>query len=162
MIEKQPRRLWFHAFCTAILSSLLLTLTTTIFAQTGSESLKKVIVSPTVPRDSRGETVYETQGDQQREIPVVHGVLLPPAAVKLPEPKYPKSLKKSHSSTEIIVEGVITSTGDFIDAKVVGHSDPEASANALAAVTQYKFRPATLDGLPVALLTRVVVAFRIR
>jgi TonB family protein len=167
MIEKESGRVAFHALRNAILGLLVLTLpTTTMFAerleQISSPPSKRAIVSPTVPRDSRGETVYETQGDGQRDLPVIEGVLLLPAGIKLPEPKYPKSLRKSHSSADVTVEGVVTPTGDFIDAKVVDQSDPEASANALAAVSQYKFKPATLDGKPIAMLLRVVVGFRIR
>lgn len=54
-----------------------------------------------VPRDSQGETVYEVQGEQQQDLPVVADVLLPPSPVKLPQPKYPKSLRKSHSSADV-------------------------------------------------------------
>lgn len=91
---------------------------------------------------------------------MVAGVLLPPSPVKLPEPKYPKSLRKSRSSADVSVEGVITASDDSIDTKVIDPLASEASTNALAAASQCKFNPATLDGKPVAILMHVVVKFR--
>jgi len=164
MFQGRSVPLEFRTLRSISLGLLMAALATTImFAQEIVPSpAKKVIVSPVVPRDSQGETVYEVQGEQQQDLPVVAGVLLPPIPVKLPEPKYPKSLRKSHSSSDVGVEGVITASGDFIDAKVIDQSDPEASANALAAVSRYKFTPATLDGKRVAVLIHVVVKFRFK
>lgn len=131
-------------------------------AQMQGSSSKRAIISPTLPKDSWGETVYESQGDKQKDVPVVQGVLSPPVGVKLPAPKYPKSLKKSKTAADVTLEGIVTATGDFIDAKVIDESDPIASASALAAASQYKFKPATLDGKPIAVLVHVVLYFRIR
>jgi TonB family protein len=120
------------------------------------------IVSVSHPTDSRGEIVYETQGEAQRDQPVVVGTFAQPTPIKLPQPKYPKSRKKELAPGNVTVEGIISQNGEFIDARVVEGADPDFSQSALDAAARYRFRPATLDGKPVAVLTRVVVNFRIK
>jgi TonB family protein len=123
----------------------------------------RLIVSTTRPKDSRGETVYEGRGSAQNQ-PAVSGVFVQPSPIKLPDPKYPKSLKKAHADLDVTVEGVTSESGDYIDATIISpiEIDPEIERSALDAVSRYKFKPATLDGKPIALLTRVVIHFRIR
>ncbi len=120
------------------------------------------IVSVSHPRDSRGEIVYETQGVAQGDQPVMAGTFEQPTPIKLPQPKYPKLHKKQLVSDDITVEGIISQNGEFIDARVVEGTDQDFSQSALDAVARYKFKPATLDGKPVAVLARVVVNFRIK
>ena len=124
----------------------------------------QTIVSPTHPKDSRGETVYESQGSTHKDQPVVPGVLVQPSAIKLPDPKYPKSLRKARADADVTVVGVVTESGDCIDATVTDPVDPnlEIKKSALDAVEQYKFKPATLDGKPVAVLVRLIIRFRVR
>ncbi len=84
------------------------------------------IVSPSRPKDTRGETVYETQGPDQMDQTVVAGTLIQPVPIKLPNPKFPKSLKKSHADADVTVEGVIARDGDLIDASVSSTSGNDA------------------------------------
>ena len=123
---------------------------------------KPLIKSQSHPTDSRGETVYEEQGVTQKDQPVVSGVFAEPSAINFPNPKYPKSLKKKREAADVTVEGIISPNGDFIDATVVDAVAPEIAKSVLDAVAGCKFRPATLDGEPIALLARVVFKFRIR
>jgi TonB family protein len=126
--------------------------------QTAS-STQPPIVSPSHPVDSRGEIVYEAQGDGQKDRPIVPGIFINPSVIKAPLPKYPKSLKRGRAAAEVTVEGIVAAQGDFIDAAVVDSTEPAASQSALDAVARYKFRPATLDGKPIAVLIRIVVRF---
>jgi len=164
MLEKQPKNLEICCFRNVVSGLLVSTLLAVPVAgqATAAPSEAKAIISPAVPTDSRGETVYEVQGEHEQDLPVIAGVLLRPFPVKVLKPKYPKSLKGSHSSADVVVEGIVTPSGEFIDAKIIGESDSEASANALAAVSRYKFNPARLDGKPVAFRTRVIVSFHYR
>ena len=50
---------------------------------------KRVIVSTTYPKDSRGETVYDEQDEAQKGAPVVPGILVHP------EPFHPAKTKDS-------------------------------------------------------------------
>ena len=164
MPEKQFENSEYFCFPSAICGLLISTLLTVpvVGQATGSASQTKAIISPAVPADSRGETVYEAQGEHEQDLPVVAGTLLRPFPIRIPKSKYPKSLKRSHASADVVVEGIATPSGEFIDAKIIGEADPEAATNALAAVSQYKFNPATLDGKPIAFRTRVIVSFRYR
>jgi TonB family protein len=72
----------------------------------------------------------------------------------------PMIVKNKPGSETIAVEGVVAQNGEFIDAKVVEGTDPDFSQSALDAVAHYKFKPATLDGKPVAAFVRMEVAFR--
>ena len=130
---------------------------TTTAARTGL-----AIVSPTHPKDSRGEVVYETQGETQKDQPVVPGLFVNPSPLSTPSPKYPKALKKAHSVADVTVVMVITPDGDVLDATVVDSSDQDSSSSAVDAVMKYRFKPATLDGKPVASLAKVVCKFRVR
>jgi hypothetical protein len=142
---------------------LLASISTEMHASQKIESTNgPAIVSVSHPSDSRGEIVYETQGAAQKDQPVVVGTFAQPMPIKLPQPKYPKSRKKELASANITVEGIIAQNGEFIDGRVVEDADPEFSQSALDAVGHYRFRPATLDGKPVAVLARVVVSFRIK
>lgn len=120
------------------------------------------ILSPTHPKDSLGDPVYETRGEKDKDEPAVAGVFVSPVAISLPEPKYPKALRKTKSTADVTVLMVITPAGEVIDPEVTGTTDQDASSAALDAVRKYRFKPATLDGKPVASLAKVVVYFRIR
>ena len=114
-----------------------------------------IIVCVSRPTDSRGETVYETQGETQKDRPVVEGVFVPPSPRKLPKPKY-------RGTGSVTVEGVIAQDGEFIDVKVVDSDDPDLSQSALEVAARYRFKPATLDGKPIAVLSRMYINFYIR
>jgi outer membrane biosynthesis protein TonB len=122
---------------------------------------KPAIVSPSRPTDSLGETVYEVQGEKQKDVPVVLGKLLRPTPIKRPEPKYSRAMRKTKFSGEVSIEGVVTPTGDWIDLQPLGTPDADAEQAAMKAVSKYRFKPGTLDGKPVAELMRVEVFFKI-
>jgi hypothetical protein len=122
-----------------------------------SMGAKPAIVSPTHPKDSRGEVVYESQGPAQKDVPVVPGVLLDPKPVKTV--KYSKAMQKAKFAGDVTVRGVITASGDVVDLETVGDADEEAADAAKEAVSQYRFGPARLDGKAVALLFKVEVHF---
>jgi hypothetical protein len=121
---------------------------------------KPVIVSPSRPTDSRHEVVYAQQGKDEKDAPVVAGLLVQPETLKAPPPKFPRSLRGTGSILEVNVEGVVAPAGDFIDAKIKDAVSPDVEKSVLDAVSHYRFRPATLDGKPVAVLTAIVVHFQ--
>src|ERR1035437_7018940 len=74
------------------------------------------IISTTHPKDSRGEVVYVTQGDSEKDKPVVPAVFVCPSPISTPQPKDPKALKKARSAADVTVIIVIPQDGDAIDA----------------------------------------------
>jgi hypothetical protein len=122
---------------------------------------KPAIVSPSHPTDSRGETVYEVQGEKQKDVPVVPGKLLSPTPIKTAVPKFSRTLRNAKFSGEVTIEGVVTPTGDWIDLHPLGTPDADAVQAAMKAVSKYRFKPGTLDGKPVALLVQVKIVFKV-
>jgi len=120
-----------------------------------------IIVSPLHPQDSRGETVYEIQGSSQKNLPAIPGLWIAPQPIKMPSPKYPKSLKTAQEIANVTVEGVIAKNGEFIDTKIMTEADPDVRKSVLNTVARYRFKPASLDGHPIAILTQLVIKFRI-
>ncbi len=127
-------------------------------AQPG-ESAKKVIVSVKHPVDSLGETVYEFQGVDEVDRPVVPGVLTNPPALNQPKPKYSKALKAERFDGKATITAVISAQGKVIDPETDPTDDPEAARCALEAVQRYRFNPPLLDGRPVAERFKVEVHF---
>jgi len=125
------------------------------------QTAKPAIVSSDVPVDSLGETVYAHQGKEDKDKPIVPGVLTDPEPVKQVRPKLTKELKRRRFEGEITVLGVVAATGMAIDLKGQDGEDADATASALDAVRQYRFKPATLDGRPVAVRLKVIVNFKI-
>ena len=130
-------------------------------SQLQGEPSKLVIVSVEHSVDSLGETVYAIQGEDERNVPVVPGVLIYPRPLKTRKPKFSKALKKKQFSGDVSVLAVITATGDVVDVEGSATDNPEATACAIEAVKGYRFAPPTLDGKPVAIRLKVVVNFKI-
>lgn len=127
----------------------------------GQGASKPVIVSTVHPKDSLGETVYAHQGEKDKDDAVILGVLSDAKPLNKPKPKFSEAMKKAKYHGVVTVQGIITQSGDVIDMEAVQPVDPEAAQAALQAVSQYKFKPSTLDGRPVATRFRVEVRFRI-
>jgi hypothetical protein len=114
---------------------------------------KPVIVSTTYPKDSKGEIVYDEQDEAQKGAPVVPGILVHPEPFHPAKPRIPVSSRMHHRKLNIIVEGVVTANGDMIDVHFVKEDADSAMAQSVAeAYGRLKFKPATLDGKPVAVL----------
>ncbi len=120
---------------------------------------RPAMVSPAHPSDSRGETVYEYRNESDQGSPTVSGTLLPPVLIKSKEPKYPKQYKHTLKEGHVILMGVVAEDGSMIDVQPEAGSDPVFAESALEAARDYHFRPATLEGKPVAFLLKIDVSF---
>lgn len=118
------------------------------------------ILSTSRPTDSLGETVYEMPKPNQSDVPPLAGVFMTPVVLQTVDPRYPESMRKAHKDGEVVVEGVVSKDGRFIDINSVSASDPGFVKSAVDAASGYIFQPATLDGKPVACLLRVEVTWR--
>jgi protein TonB len=74
----------------------------------------------------------------------------PPKAVSTPQPTYPEPARKSKLSGVVVVALAINENGYVDDVKVVRSSNRIFEQNAMDAVRQWVFAPATKDGKPVA------------
>jgi hypothetical protein len=117
------------------------------------------ILCPSLPKDSRAETVYKNQTPDEKNQPVVAGKLVLPRPIKLEQPTFPQS-RFGAKWKEVMVEGVIAQNGDFIDGKAPGTAEPDLAKSAVESLVRSRFRPGTLDGKPIAFFTQIVIRLR--
>ncbi|MGB7281539.1 MAG: energy transducer TonB [Candidatus Acidiferrum sp.] len=77
------------------------------------------------------------------------------------DPKYPPDLIEQNVEGEVILYAIIRADGSVDSVQVVRSVDPVLDANAKSALSQWKFRPARKNGVPIALEAIVHVPFRI-
>lgn len=88
----------------------------------------------------------------------MRGSLVRPVRVAAPEPAYPEVARQARVEGVVIVEAAINAAGDVTDARVL-RSQPLLDEAALAAVRQWRFTPALLNGKPVPFTLVVTVRF---
>jgi TonB family protein len=82
-----------------------------------------------------------------------------PGPLRKIDPKYPPTLIKDHVEGEVVLYAVIRSDGSVDSIQLVHGIDDQLDANAMQALSQWKFRPATKQGLPVELEAIVHIPF---
>lgn len=88
--------------------------------------------------------------------------LVGPVPLRKVDPKYPPELRTEHVEGEVILYAIIRKDGSVDSIQLVHSIDPQLDANAMAALAQWKFRPAERRGQPVDLEAVVYVPFRSR
>jgi TonB family protein len=88
----------------------------------------------------------------------VGGEVVGPRIVRQVNPDFPKPLRlKFRELSPIIVEAVVTETGDVLDPTVVSSAHPDLDPIVLAAIRQWKYEPARKRGRPVQVFLTVTV-----
>jgi TonB family protein len=78
------------------------------------------------------------------------------------KPSYTADAMKRRVQGIVEVEGLILTDGSVGAVQVMKSLDPELDQAAVAAVWQWKFAPATRDGVPVPVLVPIEVSFSLR
>ena len=73
-------------------------------------------------------------------------------------PDYPLIAKSGHVEGDVDIEVIIGPNGNVQKARVV-QSVPMLDQSAISAVKQWKYKPTIINGVPVAVKTRVRVSF---
>jgi TonB family protein len=84
-----------------------------------------------------------------------------PKGTYMPNPDFTDKARQKKMNGSVVVEMVVTAKGKVRDIKVVKSLDPGLDKQALAAVKQWEFKPATKDGQPVAVHLTAEVDFRV-
>jgi TonB family protein len=84
-----------------------------------------------------------------------------PAILTKVLPTYPVSCMQAGVEGRVVVEGLINARGEIIGVNAVKAPDPELANAAVAAVSQWKFAPATKDGTPTDAVVRIPVEFKL-
>jgi len=82
-----------------------------------------------------------------------------PVPLKKIDPKYPPTLISDHVEGEVILYAILRSDGSVDSIQLVRGIDEQLDANAMNALSQWKFRPATKQGAPVELEAIVHIPF---
>lgn len=91
--------------------------------------------------------------------PAASSDLSGPAPLRKVDPKYPPTLINEHVEGEVILYAVIRRDGSVDSIQLVRGIDEQLDANAMNALSQWKFRPAMREGTPVELEAIVHIPF---
>ncbi len=83
-----------------------------------------------------------------------------PGPLRKIDPKYPPTLINEHVEGEVVLYAVIRRDGSVDSIQLVRGIDDQLDANAMNALSQWKFRPATKQGVPIELEAIVHIPFR--
>ena len=87
----------------------------------------------------------------------------PPRVVHRVAPDYPESFRQARIQGTVHMTGVVPAEGGAIrDLRVLRSDDSRLEPYALAAVSQWRFEPATKDGVPVEAEFTTHIAFTLR
>jgi TonB family protein len=83
-----------------------------------------------------------------------------PSPIRKTDPRYPPTLINEHVEGEVVLYAVIRADGSVDSVELVRGVDQQLDANAMEALSQWKFRPASRQGVPVDLEAIVHIPFR--
>jgi protein TonB len=85
-----------------------------------------------------------------------------PRVVRTVKPAYPRSAMLRRLEGDVIVRAVVDTSGRVSDARIAQSLDPELDQEALRAIQQWQFAPASANGVPVETAIRAVITFNLR
>lgn len=101
-----------------------------------------------------------TPFDTCKYLPLGSGIHAP-RPVSAPDPQLPEAARKANLNGNVVVALAINEKGSVNDVKVVRSSDRRFEPNAIDAVKQWEFAPATKDGKPMAVQMNAEISFEL-
>ncbi len=83
----------------------------------------------------------------------------PPVPVRTVPPEYPLQLRREGVSGVVVISCVIDEHGNVTEVAVEKSTNAAFNSPALAALKKWRFKPATLDGTPVAKKVMIPLKF---
>jgi len=97
------------------------------------------------------------------EAPIrIGGEVVPPELINKVQPVYPEIARKARVQGVVIVEAIIDKQGNVTDSRILRGLPMGISEAAVAAIGRWKYKPATLNGRPVAVYLTVTVTFTLQ
>lgn len=90
------------------------------------------------------------------------GEVLPPQKISAPPPQYRKEDRKAGIQGLIILGAIIDEEGNVADVTVLKGASKSLNEAAVEAARKWKFKPATRNGEPVAVLFNLTINFRLQ
>jgi TonB family protein len=99
--------------------------------------------------------------DASNDVVRVRGRVVAPTLVQRVEPVYPYEARKAGEHGVSVYEAIISRAGCIEDLRLISTSKPRLDLNGLEAISQWTYRPATVDGRPVRVYLTVTVTYRL-
>lgn len=115
---------------------------------------------PPPPADNISEGAHQA-GGSAGDVYKVGGSVRPPIVTYSAVPGYPEEARKSKLSGNVIVGLIVDQDGNPREVHVARGLGNQLDEKAVEAVQQYRFKPATRNGEPVAVALNVEVNFRV-
>lgn len=96
------------------------------------------------------------------EVMDIAGDIKPPVRVFAPDPVYPEAARQARVEGVVVLQAVIDTLGRVVNLRVLKGLPSGLSEAATDAVAQWRFKPATLEGRPVAVRYLVTVSFSVQ
>jgi TonB family protein len=92
----------------------------------------------------------------------VGGNVQPPKLIKMVKPVYPPIVKNGGIEGAVLLEAVIGMDGSLMSLRVMNSQiDPDLAKAAVEAVSQWRYQPTLLNGVPVEVMTSITINFRL-
>jgi len=92
----------------------------------------------------------------------VGGMVQPLKLVRMAQPVYPDEVKQLGIQGTVLIRAVVSTTGELLNPEVINTDvDARLSKAALAAVSQWRYQPAMLNGEPIETVTSITLDFRL-
>ena len=92
----------------------------------------------------------------------VGGDVSPPEKISAPQPQYTEIARKARIQGVVIVQAIIDKDGNVTNVKLLKGLPMGLGEAALDAIKKWRFRPATLNGKPVAVYYNLTVNFQLQ
>lgn len=97
----------------------------------------------------------------EKEVAKIPGAVMPPRVVSSPDPDYTEAAKNIGLKGTVVLWLRVDENGDAKDIQVVAPLGMGLDDQAVRALQRWKFKPATKDGVPVAVQINVEMNFRL-
>jgi TonB family protein len=97
----------------------------------------------------------------ENQIYRVGGDVTAPKLLNRVDPAYPEAARKARIDGVVILEAVVTASGDVTDVAVLKSVHPLLDAAAVRAVRQWRYSPATKNGSPVSVYLNMTTTFNL-
>jgi TonB family protein len=114
-------------------------------------------VDPNAPTFDLRSTTPQPPVDASKPVPVSTAVMRSNLVHGVP-PVYPQTARDNHITGVVVLHAVIAKDGSVVDLKVIS-GPPLLRQAAIDAVKQFKYKPTTLNGTPVQVLTQINLNF---
>jgi TonB family protein len=100
--------------------------------------------------------------DTQHQVYKIGGDVSAPRLISKVEPQYTDEAKQAKISGTVLLSAVVEAAGNPDNLQVVTGLDPGLDKNAIYAVSQWRFEPATKNNQPVPVQVEIKVNFRLK